>query len=60
MKNSTVGLWLRGAAIVIVFLGASFALYGRLVRVETKLEVVESQVRDIHGVLFPPAEVAER
>ncbi len=53
------GDWVRGAALLLVLLGVAFGLYGRLVRVETRLATLERGVAEIHAKLFE-SKVAER
>ena len=52
MPKQSNGWWRDGAVIVIV-LGVAFALYGRLVGVETRLSILEDKVGEIHNKLFP-------
>ena len=58
-RPSKISDWLRAGALILVVLGAAFVLYGRLVRVETKLATPEARVGKIHDKLFPTG-VAER
>jgi len=57
-RESKVTNWLRAGGMILVMLGAAFVLYGRLVRVETRLTLLEQRVGEIHTRLFP--RVAER
>ncbi len=54
------GDWLRGGMLFLVLMGVAFGLYGRLVRVETRLAALERQVAEIHRKLFPAPKMAER
>ncbi len=56
---SKYGDWIRGGMLFLVLMGVAFGLYGRLVRVETRLAALEKSVADIHAKLFP-TKVAER
>jgi len=44
--------WPRTGALILVVLGVAFAIYGRLVKVETRLATLEQRVSEIHGKLF--------
>lgn len=59
-RPSKTSDWLRAGTLAIVLLGAAFVLYGRLVRVETRLVTLEQSVGKIHARLFPETSVAER
>ena len=45
---------IRRWALGLILLGAAFGLYGRLVRVETRLAALEKSVAEIHARLFGP------
>ena len=45
--------WWRDGAVIVIVLGVAFALYGRLVGVETRLSILEDKVGEIHNKLFP-------
>lgn len=51
-QKRDIGVWFRAATLIVVLLASAFALYGRLVCVETRLMVVEKRVEAIYGRLF--------
>lgn len=57
---SKLGDWIRGGVLFLILLGAAFGLYGRLVRVETRLAALEQRVGEIHGRLFDKRVVEHR
>ncbi len=50
-KNS---IWVRSIPMMLLaVLGVAFALYGRLVKVETRLIALEKSVGEMHAKLIP-------